>query len=884
MDPQFIRETIVNRLRQFSESLDEAEKAVTRGFGSMVDRNLIREIVEKLREQARVFEMLDNPPGVHSGEYESLEEEAKINHWYIGPQTGDVCWPRFKARLENEGADYVEELDASSSTVVAHLADPNVGGLKKKGLVLGYVQSGKTANYTAVIAKAVDAGYRMVIVLSGLHNNLRRQTQIRLENDLLESEWAHLTTSDEDFGKVVDGEALARKRVLMIAVVKKNSARLRKLRDWLRDINEVVRRKCPVLIIDDEADQATPNSAQHGVDRTAINRLVREIWEATLTGSYVGYTATPFANVFMDPNDSGDLYPSNFIIDLNRSESYFGAERIFGRDELDEDDNPDDGLDMVRTITEEEAESLKAPSRRGDRDDFDPELPASLETAVRWFLLATAVRRARGQYKHSSMLIHTTHYTQPHFAMRDRVRFLLKTLDFNDGEFRELYLQEIDRVKDATTAMSVPWPEVKDALTAVLVDVKVVVDNGSSLERLVYDKDDEFGESLPKTLIAIGGATLSRGLTLEGLVVSYFVRSSNTYDTLLQMGRWFGYRAGYEDLPRIWTTADLASDFRFLSSIEEEIRRDIHAMENARITPQQLGVKVRAHPGRLEITAKMGTAEKVRLSYANSHKQTFILEEKNVEVLRSNLETTRSLISQIGFENFEKLNPAASRRIARGISASAIAEFFECYCFHRDQPSLRSELVAGWIKKSALDSKWNVVVMGAAQDTQGRRRDTVPLGFGDQTPMVNRAPLYDAPLGTANIKALISRPDWFVDLDPDYVKECRSRGLTRPEHVRSGTPSASEGLLLIYPVDPNSVPMGSALRTNRPTRRKMEAVAPIIGLGVFFPRVQAELDTYDAEYYSVNPMSMDIPDDLELPIDSEDSREVNADELLGVSR
>lgn len=881
MDENLVRRIIVDGMRRHSQSLDEAARALKEGMQSPIVASVVDRITSELRERSRSFSILDDPSGVHSLGYESLAAEARDNNWYIGPQDGDKYWPKYRSLLEKEGADYLEDLDRSSNKVVAHLADPNVGSLRKKGLVLGYVQSGKTANYTAVIAKAVDAGYRLVVVLSGLHNNLRRQTQIRLENDLLQSDWLHLTTKDEDFGRVVGGEALlAARGVPIIAVTKKNGSRLRKLRDWLRDMSEVSRRKCPILIIDDEADQATPNSARNGADRTAINKLVREIWDATITGSYVGYTATPYANVFMDPTDAADLYPSDFIIDLKRSENYFGAAQIFGRDELDENDNPDDGLDMIRLIRQEEADSLRPPSQRDGRDDFDPELPVSLRTAVRWFLISTAVRRARGQNTHSSMLIHTTHYTQPHFAMRDRVRGFLNDLNTTDIEFETLYRDEIGRVEGVTAARTVPWVEVRAELEKVLDSAKVVVDNGSSLERVVYDMDDEQGESLPKTLIAIGGATLSRGLTLEGLVVSYFVRSSSTYDTLLQMGRWFGYRPGYEDLPRIWTTSDLANDFRFLSGVEEEIRRDITAMERAKITPQQMGVKVRAHPGRLEITAKMGVAERVRLSYSDTNKQTFILEETNLSVLENNLAVTRDLIAQVGFDRFEELPRSKSRRIARGVPATAIADYFERYSFHESQPSLKSGLLSGWIRKAAPDSIWNVVVMGASHPESEAERSSVALGFNGQTPMFNRAPLYDAPIGTANIKALVSRPDWLVDLDPDAVMRCRDSGVTDPGAIRSSLDTSS-GLLMIYPVDPRSVPQGASLRTGRPTRRSMEGAAPMIGLGIFFPKVQFEQDTYDAEYYSVSEISMDLPEDLVVPVDSEDSNVVNAEDMIG---
>lgn len=875
MNLEFLKQTIINQMRMQDEDLDTAARKTCDGLG-ITDRTQVDQVVAELRERAREFQMLEVPPGVHSPEYDGLSSEAQSQQWYIGSVQGDVHWPAFRHRLEDEGADYIDSLDFSSRAVVSHLANPHNGGLKKKGLVVGHVQSGKTANYTAVIAKAADAGYRIFIVMSGLHNNLRRQTQTRLEEDLVDQGWGLLTTDDEDFGSVIGGEALARKRVPLVAVVKKNASRLRRLRDWLLDIDELTRRRCPVLIIDDEADQATPNSASIREERTTINRLVREIWDATITGSYVGYTATPFANVFMDPADSGELYPSNFIIEIPRSAGYFGAERIFGKDELDDSEHADDGLDMVRVVSEEEAASLRPPSKSAQRATFDPELPESLKEAVRWFLVATAIRRARGQRKHSSMLIHTTHYTQPHFTMRDRVRAFVSTLHPYDSDLESLFREETSRAEAVATVAMPPWQRVQDELSGVLEDARVVVDNGTSTDRLSYDRLDGEGNPMVETTIAIGGATLSRGLTLEGLVVSYFVRSSNTYDTLLQMGRWFGYRPGYEDLPRIWMPEDLAEDFRFLALIEDEIRGDIRGMERAGMTPEQVGVRVRAHPGRLEITQKMGVARPVRLSYAGDRRQTFILQESNGAVLRDNISATKNLIRGIGREHFVHVGSKGVQWLATDVAATRIEDFARAYAFHPDQPSLRSDLVAGWIKKVAPAVNWNVAVMGPkGSRTGGGQRESVDLGLGSPVPLVNRAPLKTPSSGTANIKALLSRSDWVADLDADEVRPLVEGGLDVADARWKLT---DRGLLLVYAIDPESEP----LAVSKDSRRSMKASGVVIGLGFVFPQVALGEDSFDGTYYSVHPDWTTVPDDLEMPVDSEDSREVRVEDILGV--
>ncbi|MGJ3508933.1 Z1 domain-containing protein [Enemella sp. A6] len=867
MDEQFLIDILKGRMRRHGETLDQAVASTFKGLqGLPPDQTPIQEAAETLEQEARKNKTLQQLPTVQRAE---VEDEARIHNWYIGPVEGDIYWPRLKQRLESSGADFVSSLDVESTAVVSQLANPRIRGLKKKGLVLGYVQAGKTGNYTAVMAKAADAGYRLVIVLAGLHNNLRRQTQGRLEDDLCGQGWIKLTTRDEDFGRA-EADLLGGTKKPMIAVVKKNPSRLSRLRDWLLDAPVDVRERNAVLIIDDEADQATPNGAKLQAERTAINRLVAEIWGAVKTGTYVGYTATPYANVFMDPADEADVYPSDFISEIPRSDNYFGAERLFGRQALDNADDPDDGLDMIRHVTEEEEESLRVSGLTAEeRKLFDPELPASLEDAIRWFLLATAIRRLRGHQKHSSMLIHTTHYVDPHFLMRDRVQQFLDDVDLADGEFERLFHAEIDRAREVATERIPSWSEVAPMLPSVIDETLVVVDNGSSDLRLSYDSEE------PLTVIAIGGATLSRGLTLEGLVVSYFIRSASTYDTLMQMGRWFGYRGGYEDLPRIWMPSDLENDFQFLALIEEEIRRDMRTMQELGLTPEQFGVRVRTHPGRLEITGKMGAAVPVRVSFSGQRKQTFILFEKNADKLAKNLQATRDFIARVGVTSFARDPEVNDRWVARGVSANEVARFIEQYEFHPDQPSLTSDLVAGWLKRVAPEIPWNVVILEPSQSHKGVA-GSLDLGLPDLVTRTNRAPLKSSKAGVANIKALLSASDWTADIPRDKVNMALADGKSH-EQIRRQSSEGRSGLLLVVPLNPASTPRQSAKLYG--TRREMAAADEVIGLGLVFPLASEEADRFDAKYYSVHPEWSDAPDDLDLPVDTEKSSEIRAEDL-----
>ena len=886
MDQTFIRQTLIDRMRRHGESLEQAASSFARGMG--VPMSELTATVESIRREGRRNMLLDSPPGVYA---HFVTAEARMAGWYTGPEDGDEIWPRLLAKLESGSlGDVVNEVDKASTKVVAHLADPHIQNLKKRGLVVGYVQSGKTANYTAVMAKAADAGYRLFIVLSGLHNNLRRQTQVRLTGDLVDHDWAPLTSDVADFGNVINGAALLSKGVISIAVVKKNQARLRSLRDWLRDIPESIRRRVPVLLLDDEADQATPSSAAAKEQLTRINQLVRQIWAEIPTGTYVGYTATPFANIFMDPNDEKELYPADFIIDLPRPDAYFGAERVFGREPLDDADNPDPGLDMVRDVPDDDAELLKPPSKKDTRESFDPELPGSLIDAVTWFLVATAIRRARGQRAaHSSMLVHTTHYVAPHFAMKERLNDLVEEFrdsweQGNQSPFLSSFDKEGTRAAEVATVPLPMWSQVEQELASVLRDVRVVVDNGSSDDRLDYNRDTN-GGPVAETVIAVGGGTLSRGLTLEGLVVSYFTRTSNTYDTLLQMGRWFGYRPGYEDLPRIWMQPSLALEFKFLSLVEEEIRQDMHHMERMKATPREMGVRVRAHPGRLAIVArnKMHHADIVWVSYSGDRNQTFIFDETNSQVIEANRKAVVDFLAACRETSPIHKAQNAPRWSCAGVPADKVVSFINSYRFHPDQSGMRADHMTGWIQRAALNNPWNVVVIGSNKvhkrpDGSEVALGEVDLGLTELVPAVNRAPLINPPKGTANIKALLSHDDWFADLDPEDVKGQGDIAKHDPREVRRKL-SDGRGLVIVYPISKDSIPMRWARGTQ--SRRDMQASDHLLGIGLIFPDVERDGFAEGGTYFSVHP-DWEVAvseDDDEVPEDREGSFTVDGEKV-----
>ena len=554
-------------------------------------------------------------PSPHTELNRRRPTDAYVDGWYEGPDLeNDIFWPPLRTIIErNLGEDALRSIDDSSTKILREAQMPSIPELRQRGLVVGYVQSGKTTNFMSVIAKAADAGFRLIIVLTGTIESLRRQTQKRLEDQLMhttESRWSLLTTDEKDFEETKNAAQLANPDIRFLAVVKKNRRRLEALNDWIDGAGDSAL-SCPILVIDDEADQASINVQTSAKDdrsaikndRSAINRLIGDLLRRNRT-SYIAYTATPFANILIDPNDSQDLYPKDFIHVLPMPEGYFGTEQVFGRDALpseDPDEISDDVHDIIREIPEDELNEVRPPSR--NIEAWNPAVPESLSQAIRWFLLATAEPAGRGDAgKHSSMLIHTSSRTDAHEALASEVDAEIRSVreGIRTGRLRDALRTQWESETGLNPlnpdyGEPLSFDQVWEGLPDVAGDLETIIDNGTSEERLDY-------EAKIRTVIAVGGNTLSRGLTLEGLVCSYFARSSRTYDTLLQMGRWFGFRRGYEDLVRIWMPGSLSTWYHDLATVEEDLRRDIARYEFEGLTPQSFQARVRTHPA-MQVTS-----------------------------------------------------------------------------------------------------------------------------------------------------------------------------------------------------------------------------------------------------------------------------------------
>ena len=802
-----------------------------------------------------------------------LVQDRQKEGWYPGADYYQDAkfWPALRSHLLLEKQwpeDAVKSIHDASDKIVSWLDSPHAGSFNTRGLVVGYVQSGKTANFTAVIAKAADAGYRFFIVMSGTKTTLREQTQRRLENELValnDSVWFTPTTM-HDFKPIGNPNFFLndQKHDKVICVVKKNYRVLDKLIDWLRSASPEVLRRCPFLIIDDEADEAGVNTARNQTDpfaaspdRSAINQRLVRLLELLPKTAYVGYTATPFANVFIDPSYDPGLYPGDFIVSLPKPDNHFGTERVFGRARLleDETDEEFEGLDVVRIVPDTEVPFLR-PGRY--EHDFIPDITPNLKYALHYFWLACAARFARGQQdEHSTMLIHTTQLIRVHNSTREKIDgYRLSFLRSLIGTNRDQILHDLAAIwnkeqsavpSEELGATAVPFAHLKPYLDDVINQTLIVADNSQSDQRLSY-------ESEAKIQIVIGGNTLSRGLTLEGLIVSFFVRQARAYDTLLQMGRWFGYRPGYADLPRIWMTAELNGYFFDLATIEAEIRHDIVNYEKMRITPREFGIKIRTHPD-LNITAplKMQHAIHAQVSYDDNHVQTVLFEDKNANWLNQNIEAANQLITQLS--NSRKEGVAHNGHyIFRNVPKDYIISFFQAYNFHENNRSLSSELLIQYIddqNRNGLLKNWNVVIRGVTGRGKKVRR-TITLGEYE-VPLLERSKRKSSTENNIHIGVLMSRGDTGADL-PQERKELKGLSEDALKAKRNRDLPEGTGLLIIYPIDKDSEP-GKAAKT----KEKLGAVEDVIGLGIVFPKA-AWQSRGEQSYMTVDPSRLDKTD------------------------
>lgn len=597
--------------------------------------------------------------------YDWYSNDNVVNKYY---------WTRYRQHLMTKiDVNSINLLDNKTLPDIMNcLGNPNddfEGKRLRRGLIIGDVQSGKTATYIGLICKAADAGYKVVILLAGITENLRCQTQERIDEGIVgrtqkkinnatvsefvgvgrnnhEIKATSFTSCASDFVGNSDkiAASLNSQNSLVLFVIKKNVSILRRLYNWLRELNlDPVKGyvDAPMLLIDDEADNASVNTRKDETDPTQTNRLIRDVCNLFKNATYVGFTATPFANVFIDPDsvDSmkrADLFPEHFIYALPTPSNYIGAKRIFYASGdcyknlryISDIEEPDYASDEYKQAVKEDIESLNEGTFYYlHKKEWMGILPDSLRAAIISFFIGNAVRDLRG-YRSAprSMLVNMSRFvkvqryiaekiSEMKTAILNRIRYDFsdnheknKTLDIYT-EFKSIWDKHYTSITDITFERVME----KSTLISAIEDIKVMTINGSkSSNQLDYRVDKSL------RVIAVGGIALSRGLTLEGLLISYFYRNTATFDVLMQMGRWFGYRYSYEDLFQVWTSQISADWYAEISRASDELKSDIQRMFDQQLTPKDFGLKVRDNCEELRITAanKMRSAVNLEMKYS----------------------------------------------------------------------------------------------------------------------------------------------------------------------------------------------------------------------------------------------------------------------------
>lgn len=629
-----------------------------------------------------------------------LIEEHGHERWFLArkAQLEMKYWERYrKYLLADKGfsTKVVNTMDDVLDTLTDLLGDPSRDVFyKRRGLIIGDVQSGKTANYTGLICKGVDAGYKVVVLLTGTIEKLRQQTQQRIdegfvgsdsdammkqqEKDLIIGVGKYdssirpmvLTSTSDDFKQQNARNLNFDLRNIngsVIFVVKKNSAVLKRLNKWLKTFNQNGEKPIEnsVLVIDDEADNASVNTKANAEDTpTAINGQIRELLKMFSKSSYVGFTATPFANIFIDPDNynamvAEDLFPKDYIYSLNAPSNYVGARNIFNEDGKSRfmlekiDDNIENNESIAFILP------LKHKSNIQVR-----KLPEDLKTAVAAFMLANTLEDIRGMTRnHRSMLINVSRFTAVQEQVSELVNEYVKEmqsacrlyckLDVNAAIKDERIAKLKETYELIYPEIKISWEKVQRELHNSCAGVIVQTINQRNGKNLSYD---EYKDGL--RLIAVGGMSLSRGLTLEGLVISYFYRNSKMYDTLMQMGRWFGYRNGYEDLCRIWMSDESFEWYRHISDATDELREEIKRYEDTGLTPIDFGLRVRSDITSLIVTArnKMRSAESREcvISLSGAYIETPEI-YSDMEKNRKNFESVKLFVDELLKEGYEEV-------------------------------------------------------------------------------------------------------------------------------------------------------------------------------------------------------------------------------------
>jgi len=862
---------------------------------------------------------------IRQDEFGTILKEDENNPW-LNEKRAEIdfengFWGRYREYLEiekNFAPDVINKLDRITDSILDNFFDPSLKAtVNKKGLVVGQVQSGKTANYTGLICKAADAGFGLLIVLAGIHNNLRSQTQIRIDESFLGFDTqhtrafdqrsiqigvgdpyfgspivAHSLTSSIEKGDFSQGAANAlglnfNTSEPIVAVIKKNPHVLRRIYQWLgaqtnedSKLGRVIRNKS-LLLIDDEADNASINISNDPERQSSINGWITQILNLFGKNAYVGYTATPFANIFIQLDDQ-NLFPRNFIKNIPAPSNYIGPEKVFGFSPLDEDETSNEVLPIVNRINDYRD---FVPDKHKKDDQKPSSLPESLKKAIRCFIITCAIRRLRGQTTvHNSMLIHVSRFVlwQDHIAelVSNQFIYYRRGIDQNDpvilNEFKSTFEQDENGYRSFVTVSQQilnselssldsqiqvhKWSEVLQYLNDAAARIEVKSIHGGSGEALDY-----FDHKNGLSVIAVGGNKLSRGLTLEGLSVSYYLRASRMYDTLMQMGRWFGYRGGYVDLCRLFTSRELNEWFCHITQASEELREEFDYMTDvAGSTPEQYALKVRTHPGVLQISAtnKMRSATTVQISWAGRLVESYEF-KKDISMIDNNFKHTQKFISTLPAFKESRPNNAF---VWYDIPAEQIINFFEgiqsVENLKKAEPRKLIQFINTQLRNGEL-TDWRIALMTKPNPKNNSTFEVngneVQIGQWKRTEDNKNSNEQIYYLRKSHI---ISPSDEFIDFTAEEYE--RAMNLTNRHRKKAGNAMYPNGqivrnelrnpkkpLLIIYLLDPEeSISAENALP---------KGINPFVGYAISFPK-----SNYNAPVsYAVNEELLDRFDTVE---------------------
>ena len=889
---------------------------------SVIEKASAINIVEgQTFDKQELFEILRADYSVGKGEITILSDD--IEPW-LSDEKANInfeLWNRYKLYMsENDPSFPINDLDDFTDKILDKCVNPKKEGTwDRRGMVVGHVQSGKTSNYVGLINKATDAGYKVIIIIAGTISSLRRQTQERIDSGYIgrnssafirenqnrligvgkyksETDIYSLTSSYYKKGDEGDfSQSVANRLNIPIGknpvvfVIKKNKSILENLIDWfsknenIRDVDGTPKLfDVPALIIDDEADAASVNASRDINDIKTINRLIRTLLNIFNQNTFVGYTATPYANLFIsqDYNEEQttvvknktykigeDLFPRDFIINIKAPTNYIGAAKIFGY----ENSNPEltkEPLDVFRGIDDYDPPFFRTINRE-NKDDLPEYLPPSLVQAIKSFILTCAIRRVRGhETKHNSMLVHVALLVK----WIDRVAYLVneKTKGYKNAiqsedatllnELKELYesdfipttknvLENLDyndiRIKENT------WEEVKKELKNAVLKIDVRSVHGTrSTTNLEYHNIEEIDYNRYEnglSVIAVGGSRLSRGITLEGLSISYYIRTTRMYDSLMQMGRWFGYRPGYVDLCRLYTTNQIFEWFNHITMATEEMRNDFDEMTATHKRPKDFRLKVRNHHGLLTITSlnKMYFSEDIEISFSGENPQTYCL-LKTKSAIENNFNALKSLISTIGFPTKENRveNKGKTRYLFYpNTNIDALCGFIDAYKI--EQPSINNATLSDYIRTQSRANKikeWSICILSNSDDRifidyQGKtprneRKTNENLSTyelkHDNEIIKMGCVVRNQQIGRGGEFYLISKNqidqtgDRYFDLskDKDYSKMAYVE-------IKAQRQVEKKGLLLIYALDERGTP-------------NVTNGIPIVGYSLHFPKINDE--------------------------------------------